>query len=83
MLLTHYYDRVDLPFKSLSALSDRDALAIISNLQQRDGLVYRRFNHPENYLRSRRETEKWLKNEFINQGGKPKFSYPQYFVVDL
>jgi hypothetical protein len=82
MLLTHYYDRADRPFQSLSALSDQDALEKISILQQRQGLVYRRFNNPENYLKLRRETEIWLRNEFINKGGKPESNYPYYFVVD-
>ncbi len=82
MLLTHYYDRADRPFQSLSALSDRDALKIISNLQQRNGLVYRRFKNPENYLKFRRETETWLRNEFIDKGGKPASSYPCYFVIN-
>jgi hypothetical protein len=82
MLLTHYYHQNERPFQSLSALSDRDALEIISSLQGRAGLVYRRFNNPESYLKLRRETENWLRNEFINKGGKPKSNYPHYFVVD-
>jgi hypothetical protein len=82
MKLTHYYDRANLPFQTLSALDDRSALALIYNLKDRDGAVYRRFRHPEAYLQSRRATESWLRTEFICKGGKPVSMYPQYFVVD-
>ena len=81
MLLTHYYDRSNRPFQNLSSLSDRAALDLISKLQYRNGLVYRRFNNPTQYLKLRRETELWLRNEFIRQGGKPASNYPHYFVV--
>ena len=33
------------------------------------------------YLRERKETEKWLKDEFIKKGGKPKIEYPIYLVL--
>jgi hypothetical protein len=82
MQLTHYYHQNDRPFQSLSALTDRAALSVIAKLQHRQGLVYRRFRDPENYLKLRRETEHWLRNEFIKKGGKPVTNYPQYFVVD-
>jgi hypothetical protein len=82
VFLTHYYHQNDRPFQSLSALTDRSALAIITNLQHRQGLVYRRFKDPENYLKLRCETEHWLRTEFIKKGGKPVTNYPQYFVVD-
>jgi hypothetical protein len=82
MILTHYYDRASLPFQTLSALDDRSAVDLIYSLKDRDGAVYRRFRHPEAYLRSRRATELWLRTEFISKGGKPVSMYPQYFVVD-
>jgi hypothetical protein len=81
VLLNHYYHQNDRPFQSLSALTDRAALAVIANLQQRQGSVYRRFKDPDNYLKLRRETEQWLRTEFINKGGKPVASYPQYFTL--
>jgi hypothetical protein len=81
MLLTHYYHQNDRPFQSLSALNHRAALTVISNLQHREGLVYRRFRDPEHYLKFRCETEHWLRTEFIKKGGKPLANYPQYFTV--
>lgn len=82
MILTHYYHSDDEPFQTLSSLSTADALNIITSLQQRTGAVYRRFENPLKYLSQRRETEAWLRTEFIKKGGQPISEYPQYFVVD-
>lgn len=82
MFLTHYYHKQDKPFQSLSALEEADALSVIGGLSDRDGLVYRRFRQPEQYLKLRKETETWVRESFIRKGGKPNTSYPQYFVVD-
>jgi hypothetical protein len=82
MILTHYYHPDDEPFQTLSCLSEADALQVITSLQQRTGAVYRRFRQPVEYLRQRRETEAWLRAEFIKKGGQPISEYPQYFVVD-
>jgi hypothetical protein len=82
LILTHYYYRDDSPFQSLSSLAEEEALRIIANLQGRNGDVYRRFYDPEKYLRQRKETESWVRNEFIRKGGEPISTYPQYFVVE-
>ena len=82
MILTHYYHRDDNPFQSLSSLAEEEALRIIANLQGRNGAVYRRFCDPEKYLRQRKETERWVRNEFIRKGGEPISTYPQYFVIE-
>ncbi|PCJ15088.1 MAG: hypothetical protein COB02_18385 [Candidatus Cloacimonadota bacterium] len=44
-------------------------------------LFYRRFKDPEKYLRERRLTELWLKEEFIKKGGNPKDGFPIYFIL--
>jgi hypothetical protein len=82
MILTHYYHPNDEPFQTLSSLSEADALKVIISFQQRTGAVYQRFRHPIEYLRKRRETEAWLRAEFIKKGGQPISEYPQYFVVE-
>jgi hypothetical protein len=81
MILTHYHHKADRPFQSLSALTDAAALGVIAHLQQRSGAVYRRFRDPVQYLQQRRSTERWLREEFIRQGGQPTSEYPHYFVV--
>jgi hypothetical protein len=82
MMLTHYYHKNDAPFQSLSALSDDEALSTIATLCDRSGSVYRRFRNPEQYLQQRRNTERWLRQEFINKGGQPTSAYPHYFVIE-
>jgi hypothetical protein len=81
MILTHYFHKNEQPFRTLSSLTDREALHVASNLRGRTGAVYRRFNNPKRYLKQRREAENWVRREFINKGGKPASDYPHYFVV--
>jgi hypothetical protein len=81
MILTHYHHKADRPFQNLAALSDAAALAVIADLQSRSGAVYRRFRDPVPYLAQRRSTERWLREAFIQQGGRPQSAYPHYFVV--
>lgn len=82
MMLIHYYHKDDAPFQTLSSLPDEAALNVISSLNDRAGLVYRRFREPEQYLKQRREVENWVRQSFINKGGKPISAYPHYFVVE-
>jgi hypothetical protein len=82
MMLTHYHHKNDAPFQNLSSLADEEALRIISNLGDRAGSVYRRFRDPAKYLQQRRETESWVRQEFIKKGGQPISAYPHYFVVE-
>ncbi|KAB8320171.1 hypothetical protein SD81_000580 [Tolypothrix campylonemoides VB511288] len=79
--LTHYYRTGEPPFRSLSALTDSEALRIASELKNETALVYKRFNKYEKYWLQRRETEQWLRNEFIKKGGQPKVEYPHYMVL--
>lgn len=81
LLLVHYHHQATEPFQTLSALPDRDALELMTQLGKRTGEVYRRFKHPEKYLRHRRATETWLRQEFIRKGGQPILSHPKYFSV--
>jgi hypothetical protein len=82
MMLTHYYHKNDAPFQNLSSLADKEALSVITSLSNRTGSVYRRFKNPEEYLKQRRETESWVRQEFIKKGGQPMSVYPHYFVIE-
>jgi hypothetical protein len=82
MILTHYYHEDDRPFQTLLSLSDEAALEVISSFQERAEAVYQRFNNPVEYLRNRRVTEDWLRDEFVKKGGQPIIKYPKYFVID-
>ncbi|MGM0508575.1 MAG: hypothetical protein ACQERZ_05355 [Fusobacteriota bacterium] len=78
--LTHYFRKGTKPFQSLSALSDKKAIEKMKLLYQ-DNAIWGRFNNPSQYLKERRNTEKWLRNEFILKGGKPIEEYPIYMVL--
>lgn len=78
--LTHYFAFGDPPFRSLSALSDSEALTIMESLYE-DNPLADRFKEPTQYLNNRREVEQWSRNEFIAAGGQPKEEYPLYAVL--
>lgn len=78
--LTHYYRQGDTPFRSLSALSDSDAIQVMESLYV-DNPVADRFKEPAQYLHNRRQAEQWVMSEFIAQGGNPKENYPLYAVL--
>jgi hypothetical protein len=82
MILTHYHHQDDPPFQNLSSLTHKEALSVIFSLRERFGAVYDRFKNPENYLSQRKETERWVRQEFIKKGGKPITAYPHYFTLD-
>ncbi|TCT15614.1 hypothetical protein EDC18_103322 [Natranaerovirga pectinivora] len=46
-----------------------------------ENAIWGRFNNPEAYLQSRKETEKWLRQAFIAKGGCPQEEYPLYMVA--
>ncbi len=50
-------------------------------LRNRSGAVYHRFQNPQEYLENRQRVEGWIRQEFINKGGRPVNAYPHYFVV--
>ena len=79
--MIHYYRTGSEPFRSLSALPDAEALAIMRSLYVEGSVIWERFKDPADYLRARRETEAWLRQEFIRLGGKPREAYPIYMVL--
>lgn len=78
--LTHYYKRGTLPFRSLSGLSQAEAVQKMEELYD-DSPVFSRFSEPIQYLEDRLEIEKWLREEFIQKGGRPQHDYPLYAVL--
>jgi hypothetical protein len=78
--LTYYYKAGTIPFKTLSALPEPEAIRLM-NEQYVDDPVEGRFRNPEVHLRDRKETEKWLREVFVLKGGTPVEKYPIYFVL--
>ena len=79
--LIHYYRTGTEPFCSLSALPDAEAIAIMRSLYVEGSVIWERFKDPADYLEARRQTEVWLRREFIRLGGQPQEPYPIYMVV--
>lgn len=78
--LIHIYRRSAEPFRSLSALSDEEALAHMHNLYMAGAIFWERFQDPAQYLHARRQTEHWLRQAFVAKGGRPQAAYPIYMI---
>jgi hypothetical protein len=78
--LTYYYKRGTEPFRSLSALSDEEAIKIMGELCD-DTPFGRRFKDPVQYMRNRKQAEQWVREEFITKGGQPRSIYPIPMVL--
>lgn len=78
--LTHYYNAGTTPFRSLSALPESEAIQIMNELYI-DDAMWGRFKNPARYFRERKETEFWLRTEFIAKGGCPQEEYPIYLII--
>jgi len=79
--LIHYYRKGSEPFQSLSALSDNDAITLMSLLYVQGAIFWERFKQPAEYLRIRREIENTMHQEFISKGGNPQLNYPIYMIL--
>ena len=78
--LIHIYQRGTPPFRSLSALSDTEALARMRALYVEGAVFWERFKEPAGYWQARKEVEAWLRRDFIAKGGQPRSEYPIYMV---
>jgi hypothetical protein len=79
--LLHFYKSGTEPFRSLSALADREAMQIMQDLYIEGSVFWERFKDPNQYLRTRRQIEQWLHQEFIAKGGAPQQPYPIYMIL--
>jgi len=81
IFITHYYLKGTKPFQSLTRIPFEEAIKVADELKNRSEKIFRRFNNAEMYLKERITTEKWLKEEFIKQGGCPQCDNHFYFVL--
>ena len=81
--LTYYYNKAVPPFRSLSALSDIEAIQIMKNLylEFEGSVLFERFKDPVKYLHNRRQTEQWVYKAFIAKGGQPQETHPICMVL--
>jgi hypothetical protein len=78
--LIHLYGSNSVPFRSLSALSDAEAIRVMRALYRRGSVYWERFEDPQAYWALRRQTEQWLRRDFIAKGGRPHDPYPIYMI---
>ena len=79
--LIHAYRKGTDPFRSLSALSDMEAIQKMKGFYVEGAIFWERFKDPAQYLKARRQVEQWLRREFVAKGGKPQAPYPIYMVL--
>lgn len=78
--LIHLYKRGTTPFRSLSSLSDTDAIDLMQALYMEGSVFWERFKEPAGYLQLRKQVEEWLRRAFIAKGGQPQAAYPIYMA---
>lgn len=78
--LTYYYVRGTEPFRTLSALPDDEAIRIMEDLYDETAFGAR-FRDPAQYMHRRRQTEQWVRREFVAKGGRPEAQYPIPMVL--
>lgn len=79
--LVHIHKIGTKPFQNLSSLTDSEALQIMGEQYVEGSIFWERFEHPKKYWEARKQVERWLYEEFIAKGGKPKETYPIYMVA--
>ncbi len=81
MLLYHYYEKKNGPFRSISELSDEQANEVLERIrvEKPDAFISKR---PEDYVQKRRKFEKILLEEFRKKGGLIERETPHYLVVE-
>jgi hypothetical protein len=79
--LIHLYQRGCEPFRSLSGLSDGEAVRIMQSLYREGSVYWERFEDAAGYLQMRRQTEHWLRREFIAKGGRLRDPHPIYLIL--
>lgn len=77
--LFHYYERTTGPFRNLSELAKKDALAVLGRLKADNKVMAAHRN--DGYLDRRHELEALARSIFVEKGGMPKREFPHYMIV--
>jgi hypothetical protein len=78
--LLHLYKRDSEPFRTLSALREEEAIAIMQSLYVAGSIFWERFKDPAAYLRLRKQIEQSIRETFIAKGGRPQDAHPIYMA---
>lgn len=74
-----HYSRGE-PFRSITSVCHEDLAGVIATLDETNALGLSRFSDPQ-YLSQRYQTEKYLRERFIEIGGHPILQNPIYFFL--
>jgi hypothetical protein len=79
--LVHLYKIGTEPFRTLSMLSEEDAIQIMQGLYMEGSIFWERFKDPAQYLGLRKQIEQSLRQAFIAKGGIPREACPIYMAL--
>ncbi len=77
----HYYYAKSGPLKSITELSDNDLKNVLSSISETTSIHHSRLTMFNDYVPFRRATEKVMRKQFIEKGGRPEREYPHYFIL--
>lgn len=81
MLICHYYEKKNGPFRNLSELSDEEANRVLTDIKNQKPNCFLA-KRPEDYMYKRRKYEAIMREEFRKMGGRVEREIPHYFVVE-
>lgn len=83
MLLIHYFFPGTDPWKNIMLLPEEEAFSMAKELSSKhpDSACFGRFADFENYYPVRKETDAYVRERFVELGGKPALSNPYAFTL--
>ena len=82
--LLHFYMNPDGPFRSISELSEPEAIRIMDQMTEANTWHPPRFapGRRERYMKARRRSEQRLHAAFLEKGGRPQRRHPYYLIPE-
>lgn len=89
MRLTHYFPNLcwdgaisdSALFATITECAPQEQKSLATQLLRGNGRALRRFDHFDNYMQKRTQTEQWLYSAFLRMGGQPFSCHPYYFIL--
>ena len=83
LFITHYYYPGTDPWKNIMNLPEQDAFRTAAELaaSHPDTTSFYRFADFKNYYPNRKRADEYVRNAFIELGGKPRLLHPYSFVL--
>ena len=83
LFITHYFYPGTDPWKNIMNLPEQEAFRTAAELaaSHLDTTSFYRFADFKNYYPNRKRADKYVRNAFIELGGKPMLMHPYYFVL--